>query len=859
MRSFSSSNLAAKLVSSFRSTGLSQADIERQKRNEREQSIIRVVILALLFGYFLIADLTDPEPSRAVMLLMIATGSFFAFSLVVLASFKVVPGISVTRRMITMVIDLGMNTYGLYIGGALATPCWPIYLWLIVGYGMRYGQAYLVSATLLGVLGFSFVLLKNSYWIEQQTTGIGLMVALLVLPAFFSKLLQKLTIAKAAAEEANQAKSQFLANMSHEIRTPLNGVIGMSELLMDTSLSREQREFNRTILASARTLLSLIENVLDISKIEAGKFTVENTELDLHELINSTVTILRPQAEAKGLRVLSHIDPDSAYQIKGDPVCLRQILINLIGNAIKFTEQGSIEVTVQTLSRGEDSTHLRFEVSDTGIGIPEEAQARIFESFTQADISTTRKYGGTGLGTTISRQLVELMNGQIGLHSQPGQGTTFWFEIEFGLQHKQSSPAPANNLKKLHVLIVGGRESFAQDVATQLDSWEVNYEVARNSATALAKLVQAAGREQDYRAALIDHAGLDINAEQFSAAVLAEPSLAHLSMFLVSGTHTDERETLLKGGYASLLSYPVNKSQVFNALHSICVEQSGGIKGVVRMSDHMRSGRSKGSIRILVAEDNATNQQVIEAILTRAGYDTTIVEDGEQALDRLETESFDLVILDMQMPVMGGIEAAKIYKFMGNGAPKAPVIILTANATAEARKECEEAGVESYLTKPIEPLLLLDRIASLITTTGQEPSRPSVKGVDTDIEVENNELVDMPPLNTDVLDSLISIASDSHFIPRLIQGFIADADDLIQKMERALSLKDYGEYHDLAHALKGSAGNIGASQLFEQASHCMKDDNCLAVDNLKKLHEYYRLTIPLLDKYARRYASSAKA
>jgi len=785
--------------------------------SEHEQAGIRLVIGLLGSAYLINAVLKDDVISLHEWHVIALAVFFVTFSLAILISILIQPQVSVWRRITGIFLDVATNTTVLYLMGEVGAVVYGIYLWVAFGNGFRYGPRYLYAAAFLSVIGFTTVLITSDYWSTHRNLGIGLLMALIVLPVYVASLARQLREAMERANEASRAKSKFLANMSHEIRTPLNGVIGMSHLLMGTQLQQEQKDYAQTIHASAQTLLTLIEDILDISKIEAGKVTLETADFDLHGLVHSIATMLAPQAHAKALSFSSHVAPETPFLLRGDPLHLRQVLINLVGNAIKFTDHGKIEILVKLLNENPTSAVIRFEVTDTGIGIPSEAQARIFESFTQADESTTRRYGGTGLGTTIAKQLVELMGGRIGLSSAPGIGSTFWCEIEF---EKQASAMPmladAEKLVDTRVLMISSGDSNRSLVLGYLKIWEVELSMAENTAQAFALLVNAAHSGRPIHTVLVDQEHLDMYALQFIAAARSESSLSELSLVLIRKQEDNKSiDEYLNAGYSYVLENPVEKRLLFNALHASTMTQHYDTDGVIWLNDrHKRhAGIRQSGLRILVAEDNAINQKVISKILESAGHRPTLVANGEQALDVLSKKSFDLVIVDMQMPVVSGLEVVKIYRFSHPQNTSVRFLVLTANATTEAMKECREAGVDAYLTKPINPAKLLDQI-DRIAPKGAG-SRPE------GAEITRTAVTSAPTassghvLNDATLASLEIMGKRSAFIPELIHGFLCDTERLLGDMETALREKRYKDFKDIAHAMKGSAGSVGAQTLYD--------------------------------------------
>jgi len=438
-----------------------RARLAARPDTEHEQAIVRLAVDVLIVLYLLPGAIAQNlEPTIIVMFGHLA-GAILIFGHILLA-----PGISPLRRVLAVVVDIAAVTALMAFIGERAAPMFLLYVWITLANGFRFGARYLQLSLAISVVGIVALLWKGEFWRDHLTIGIGLLIGFIALSFYVRSLVTKLFDAIARAEAANQAKRRFISVVSHEMRTPLNAIIGMADLMRDTTLTREQADMMQTLRGSSQVMLGLVEDVLDFSKIEAGKLVLERTDFDLHALVNSTSRILQAQAQAKGVAFVVSIMPEVPPAVRGDAHHLRQVLINLAGNAVKFTERGSVTVHVSLQEETESGLRVKFSVRDTGIGISPEAQQRIFDSFTQADQSTTRRFGGTGLGTTIAKQLVELMGGRIGLESAVGLGSTFWFEIALDKQPERAL-AGAGELAGARVLLVGFPQAQAQPVAEE--------------------------------------------------------------------------------------------------------------------------------------------------------------------------------------------------------------------------------------------------------------------------------------------------------------------------------------------------------------------------------------------------------
>lgn len=817
-------------------------ELTEEGKNEYQQAVIRVIILSATLSYFIVSHTIAGDASILTQPMVTLVGLFVAASLANILTFKHIPGISHARRTITLIVDLSVLSYGLHLGGAAATVCFSIYLWLIVGYGLRYGQTYLFAGTLVGTLEFLIVLNFTEYWVEQKTTGYGLLIGLIILPIFFSVLLNKLTKAKALAEYANKSKSQFLANMSHEIRTPLNGVICLGELLATTSLNKEQKELTSSLQSSAMILLSLIEDVLDISKIEAGKFTIEHTDFDLHDMLIKLISMMKHQAISKGIDLSLKISPDTPYKLIGDSNHLRQVFINLVGNAIKFTDSGSVSLHVRPITTDIDNTTIRFDVIDTGIGISQEAQTRIFDSFTQADSSTTRKFGGTGLGTTISKQIIQIMGGKIGVISNMGLGSTFW--VELPLEKQKNENIKNTSLEGIATIFILGKDLY-NELNAFINNTGIKSILARD-VESLKDLLQESRSNDKPKVILADTTTLGNRIEDFADFSSQCQSLYQASVIIINNAQTLGNEELYSLGYSDIVDYPVSTELLFSVLHMQSLQASNS-PNFIRSTE--RRDTSKPNLNILVAEDNKTNQLVIKKILERAGYIPHIVNNGQEALNKIEKNEYDLHIFDMQMPILGGIEAAKIYNYTTEASSRKPVIILTANATTNAIKECESANIDAYLTKPIDINKLLVTIKRLSKNSPISNTAPHKTVANT----HSDELID-----SSVIESLRSLSDDDSFLETLINGYIDNLDSTLRDMELSISTKDYEKFRELAHGLKGSSGSIGASRLYKLCSieELIMSNGTEYISRMKEITQASDETTSELYKYIEQNQSS---
>lgn len=685
--------------------------LSNRQDSEHSQAIVRLAIACLIVAYLLLLGMFSGHRIQGNIELMLKV--MFAEALIGLGLLVAIvcrPSVSHFRRWVGIVSDYATLLTLMLIEPKGLAPLYVIVLWVTIGNGLRYGMRYLYSASVIGSVSFAIVAFFSSYWREQAYLSTGLVLGLVAIPAYLSKLLQSLRKSTEEARRANAAKSQFLATMSHEFRSPLNGIIGMSELLRNAQMPAEQRDHAEVIYTSAQTLLLLVEEVLDISAIEAGKLQQKPVDFSLRELVGKIDKMLQPQAHGKGIALQCSIAKDVPNEVHGDSAHLTQILLNLLHNAIKFTERGMVSLEVSSMGGGDGASRVAFSVRDTGIGIPDEYKQKIFEAFEQVDSGLARRYGGTGLGTTIARTLTQLLGGNLRLEDNPGGGCHFFFDI---LLAKIESPLSSQG---------------AQNNVVAFD----------------------------------------------------DPFVRH--------------------------------------------------KARVR------------PLRALIADDQQANRSVICKLLERAGHRTVAAVDGEHALDMLEQNDFDFVVLDMHMPNVSGLDVIRHLRFMQAGkAARTPVIVLSADATEQAAKAALQAGAQVFLTKPVVVAKLLEAIMEVAS----QQKLPALKQIS-----ESSGLV----TDSAVLEELASMGLGGAFLKDLVEQCLRDLAGCMANLEKHASNADWGSFRDAAHAMKGVSENLGATSIAERCRLIMRSDDITLTKKCAVWINELSAQLGMLNEHSRREA-----